>query len=88
MKVSPRHYPIKYFGEFLLKHKVLKRKDNQLTPPDYGCQEDLMTASGTFVAPYAQNLCKNHIKWHLVFNLAVPFMAGNNLLGYNSTTKS
>lgn len=56
----------------------MERKDNQLTPPDYRCQEELMTASGTFVAPYAQNLCKNHIKWHLVFNLAVPFTAGNN----------
>lgn len=37
-----------------------------------------MTASGAFVSPYAQNLCKNYIKWHLVFNLAVPFTAGNN----------
>lgn len=56
----------------------MKRKDNQLTPPDYGCQEELMTASGAFVSPYAQNLCKNYLKWHLVFNLAVPFTAGNN----------
>lgn len=56
----------------------MKRKDNQLTPPDCGCQEELMTASGTFMTPYAQNLYKNHIKWHLVFNLAVLFTAGNN----------
>lgn len=60
MKVSPRHYHIKQFGEFQLKHRLMKRKDNQLTPPDYGCQEELMMASGAFVAPYAQNLQKSH----------------------------
>lgn len=36
----------------------MKSKDNQLAPPDYRCQVDLMTASGAFVAPNAQNLCK------------------------------
>lgn len=36
----------------------MKSKDNQLAPPDYGFQVDLMTASGTSMAPYVQNLCK------------------------------
>lgn len=36
----------------------MKSKDNQLAHPDYGFQVDLMTASGIFMAPYVQNLCR------------------------------
>lgn len=45
-------------GKFLLRCRLLKSKDNQLASPDCGCQVDLMTASGTSMAPYGQNLWK------------------------------